>query len=78
LSDYLARLRRERPARAARRKPARKGFATLRVAKKKCFGLGLGSSTSKARIPPRRDNQSFFLSPLAKGKAIIFNILTAK
>jgi hypothetical protein len=50
LSDYFSRLRRERPVRVARRKPARKGFATLRVAKKKCFGLELGSSTSKARI----------------------------
>jgi hypothetical protein len=68
LSDYFSRLRREQPARAARRKPARKGFATLRVAKKKYFGLGLGSSTSKARIRPGRITNLFSVRQLADGK----------
>jgi hypothetical protein len=63
LSDYFSRLRRERPARAARRKPARKGFATLRVAKKKCFGLGLGSSTGEARINLKFITNLFSFAP---------------
>ena len=59
------------PAPAARSRSARKGlilkgFATLRVAKKKCFGFGFGSSFWWSQSKTKFCNQSFFVSPLAK------------
>jgi len=59
------------PAPAARSRSARKGlilqrFATLRVAKKKCFGFGFGSSFAQSQSKTKFCNQSFFISPLAK------------
>jgi hypothetical protein len=41
-------------------------FATLRVAKKKCFGFGFGSSFWQSQSKTKFCNQSFFVSPLAK------------
>jgi len=41
-------------------------FATLRVAKKKCFGFGFGSSFWRSQSKTKFCNQSFFVSPLAK------------
>ena len=41
-------------------------FATLRVAKKKCFGFGFGSSFWRSQSKTKFCNQSFFVSPKAK------------
>jgi len=55
-----------RQARSARQSPILQGFATLRVAKKKCFGFGFGSSFWRSQSKTKFCNQSFFVSPLAK------------
>ena len=41
-------------------------FTTLRVAKKKCFGFGFGSSFWRSQSKTKFCNQSFFVSLLAK------------
>ena len=43
-----------------------KGFATLRVAKRKRLGFGFGSSFWRSQNKTKLCNQSFFVSPLAK------------
>ncbi len=44
-------------------------FATLRVAKKKCFGFGFGSSFWRSQSKTKFCNQSFFVSPPSYAKA---------
>jgi len=67
------------PAPAARSCSARKGlilqrFATLRVAKKKCFGFGFGSLFWRSQSPAVAGQPIFFLFRLWRNlEAIIFN-----
>ena len=52
--------------RAGRKGLNLKGFATLCVAKKKCFGFEFRSSFWRSQSKTKFCNQSFFVSPMAK------------
>ena len=65
-----------RQARFARQSPILRGFATLRVAKRKRLGFGFGSSFWRSQSKTKFCNQSFLFRLWRNLEAIIFNILT--
>jgi len=67
-----------RQARFARQSPILRGFATLRVAKRKRLGFGFGSSNQSFLENPKAETTNLFSFRHRRNmEAIIFNILTA-
>ena len=67
-----------RQAREARQSPILRGFATLRVAKRKRLGFGFGSSFGQSpKFRKAEPTNLFSFRQRRNMEAIIFNILTA-